>query len=632
LFSHRQLQEKLAESRHNPILHWMIGFFRKLWPFMRPHSSRLLLGLICSMIFALTQALLVFFINFVVNLAFGEEFSFSKEIANATGLKHWILNQLGTWIPTIKAPQSRVAMVLIICLIPATMFVRAIFGYLSVYMTSWAASRSVADLRLKLFSHLQNLSLTFFSRARTGDLISRISSDTHTLYGIMGTAVTSMVRDPVTIVAMLCVLLIPREQRVLTLISIIVLPICLIPISIYARRVRKSAKAMQTHISEMATLMHESFTGNRIVKAYNLEDTVAEQFRVTTRKFVGQAMRVVRANELPSQFTEFLGGVGVALVLIYATAVTINKPDIGDFVGFILAIVVMYQPIKSLTRLNNSIHHARAASERIFELLDTHNDIREPAHPVPLNARNADIEFSHVGFDYGEKPVLRDFSLTVKAGQLVALVGSSGSGKTTVTNLLLRFYDPQEGSIRIGGVDLKEVTTRDLRSQIALVTQETILFHETIRRNIAMGRPNATDAEVEAAARAANAHEFIVQKPHGYETVVGEKGINISGGQRQRIAIGRAILKDAPILILDEATSALDTESERLVQNELEKLMEGRTTLCIAHRLSTVQKADLIVVMQEGRIAEKGTHAELLKRNGVYKRLHDLQFDAVVTT
>ncbi len=520
-------------------------------------------------------------------------------------------------------------MVLVISTIPAVMLLRSLFAYLSMYLTNWAALRAVADLRTKLFDHLQNLSLGFFSHARTGDLISRITNDTQILHNVIGGWLSSVVKDPVTLVCLLAVLL--SQQPRLTLISIVVLPVCLVPIIVYGRKVRKSARAMQTHAAELSNLMHECFTGNRIIKAYGLEDMVLVEFRETTRKYIGHMLRVIRANEIPSQVTEFLGGLGVALVFVYVGLFADQSkgpPDPGSFIAFVGSIFLMYPPIKNLTRLQNQLQQARSANHRVFELLDTVSTITDPPKPVPLQASQADIQFDNVDFDYGEKMVLHGINLTVQAGRLVALVGSSGSGKTTLTNLLLRFYDPQRGAVRIGATDIRQVAIGDLRQQIALVTQETILFNDTVRRNIALGRPGATDAEIEAAARHAYAHEFIMEKPLGYDTVIGEKGVALSGGQRQRIAIARAILRNAPILVLDEATSALDTESERAVQAALEELMQGRTTICIAHRLSTIQKADLIVVLDHGCIVETGTHAELIQQRGVYRKLYELQFES----
>jgi ATP-binding cassette, subfamily B, bacterial MsbA len=493
---------------------------------------------------------------------------------------------------------------------------------------SWAAMRAVADLRTALFDHLQNLSLSFFSRARTGALISRITNDTQVLHTIIASSLASMITDPLTVLFLLAWLL--SQQPALTLVSIIVLPACILPIIIFGRKLRKSARAMQTHAAELSSLMHESFTGNRIIKAYNLEDTVLAQFKEITKKYIGHLMRAIRANEIPGQLMEFLGALGVALVFLYVVFFSDKSKQpmaAGDFFSFITSILLMYKPIKSLTQLNNRLEQARAASQHVFELLDATNAVVDPATPVPIEARNTDIHFENIRFDYGEKPVLRGVNLTVKAGQLVALVGSSGSGKTTLTNLLLRFYDPQQGAVRIGQTDIRHVRTRDLRQQIALVAQETVLFNDTIRHNIALGRPGATDGEIETAAKHAYAHDFIRERPEGYETVVGEKGFALSGGQRQRIAIARAILKNAPILVLDEATNALDAESERAVQAALEELMQGRTTICIAHRLSTIQKADLIVVMANGRIAESGTHADLIQSGGVYSKLYEWQFE-----
>ena len=626
------LRPWLQKTRFHPTacrhkLRAMISFLRGLWTYVRPYRARLVMGLICGILFAITNVALIGVVKLVINVVFKQDLasSINDDAAKAGPFRDFvkhILEYVIAHFPKIPPPSTRAGMALLVSLIPAVMFLRSLFGYLNVYLMTWTSSRTIADLRAKLFNHLQNLPLSFFSQSNTGELISRITTDTLTVQGILNNAISTTIRDPLTIVVLLAYNF--ASEPKLTLLSMIVLPVCIVPISIYSRKVRKSARALQTHAAELAKLMHESFTGNRVIKAYNLEATMLAQFRETTRKYVSHIMRVVRANEMPGSAMEFFGSLGIAAVIYYVSFDEKMKP--GDLLSFVISIYVMYAPIKNVTRLYNQLHQSQAASARIFELLAIKNDIVDPPNPVPLKAAGAEVRFENVDFSYGEKAVLRGINLTVKPGQLIALVGSSGSGKTTLVNLLPRLYDPQNGAVRIGNINIKDVSVAELRRQIAIVTQETILFHDTVRSNIAAGTLGVTDADIEAAARAANAHNFIADKPEGYNTIVGEKGMMLSGGQRQRISIARAILKDAPILILDEATNALDAEAERAVQEELEKLMVGRTTICIAHRLSTIQKADVIVVLSEGRIVETGTHAELIQRGGVYQRLYEIQF------
>ena len=605
----------------------MIDFLRKLWKFARPYRGRLLLGLMCGVLFGLANGILIGAVKVVIQLVFEGKTDLHSQLQNAPQWIQPLSHRLAAIAPEMHAPAptDRMGWLLVVSVIPAIMLLRNLLQYLSTYLTNWSAMHAVADIRTSLFAHLQNLSLGFFNRASTGDLIARTTNDTQILYGIIGGSFASAVKDPVTIVCLIGYQL--ATNTTLTLISIVVFPICFVPIVAYGRKVRKSARAVQQYNAELTNLMHESFTGNRVIKAYNLEGTVIDRFKATTKQYVGQMMRVVRANEIPSQLMEVFGGVGIALVFFYVVNLPKDRqPRSSDFFAFILTIVMIYPPVKSFTKLHNQLHQARAASERVFELLATSNSVPEPIAPVALQADKADIEFQDVDFNYGEKPVLRGVNLIAKAGQLIALVGSSGSGKTTLANLLLRFFDPIQGTVKIGGLDLRQVSTRDLRNQIAVVAQENILFNDTILRNIQLGRLGATHEEVVAAAKHAYAYEFIMQKPEGFDTVIGEKGVSLSGGQRQRIAIARAVLKGAPILILDEATNALDAESERAVQTALDALMKGRTTLCIAHRLSTILHADMIVVMDHGSIVEAGRHEELISRGGVYQRLYELQF------
>jgi subfamily B ATP-binding cassette protein MsbA len=515
----------------------------------------------------------------------------------------------------------------LIAAIPFIMLLRGIFGYLDVYCLQWVTTRAVTDLRTRLFSHLLDLSAGFYTENSSGQLMSNVMNDTGALQGILASATRVIVSDPVTLVSVLGMML--WKQPMLTIIVMSVLPLAVIPIVIYGRKVRQSSRATQLQSGDLTQIMIESFTGHRVIKAYGLESVVAGQFHSTARKSIGDYMRMVRAAEIPGPLIEFFGSCGVALVLVYlilqAKSHPGTQPSSTDFIQLIGSVFIIYAPMKNLTRLQNQVIQARASSERVFALLATKNAVPEPASPRPLKS-GEEIYFDNVSFAYGKKTVLNDINLHIKPGQLVALVGASGAGKTTLSNLLLRFYDPQYGAVRIGGVDIREASTADLRKQIAVVAQETILFNETIRRNIELGRPGATDEEIIAAAKHAHAHQFIMEKPGGYNTVIGEKGVLLSGGQRQRIAIARAVLKNAPILILDEATNALDTESERAVQSALDQLMKGRTTLCIAHRFSTILHADLIVVMEQGRIIETGRHDDLMNRGGVYQKLYEMQF------
>ena len=601
----------------------MFDFLANLWQLVRPYKTRLLLGVFFGIVAGLTAPLLMMTVKLAINLLFPDAggASLARELASAPAWLRDYAAQLEASVP--RGTRSPAAL-LAICAIPLVMFIRGAAGYLNLYCLHWASLRGINDLRIRLFGHLERLSSDFHNRNSTGELISRIYNDTLQLHATLTGPVSTIVAAPISIIS-LAAWLLAQEPR-LTLVSLTVLPLCVVPISIYGRKLRRASEGLQNEAAGLTNLIHEAFSAIRVVKAYNLEDTMLGRFAAAGRRFSDHGMRAIRSLELPGPMIEFCGAIGVALIFATIAQRPGSPMKSGDFFSFIGALFLLYQPIKQLSRLHGELQRAKAASDRVFQMLELTPSVADPASPVPFRAAGADIVFDHVGFSYGEKSALVDFNLTIRAGQVVALVGQSGSGKTTVTNLLLRFIDPASGAIRIGGVDVREVGQHDLRSQIAIVTQDVVLFNETIRQNIGYGRTGATAAEIEQAARQAHAHQFILEKPEGYDTVVGEKGVTLSGGQRQRIAIARAILRNAPILVLDEATSALDNESERAVQEAFDRLMQGRTTLCIAHRLSTIQHADVIVVMDQGRIVETGRHAELLARNGIYRKLHDRSF------
>jgi subfamily B ATP-binding cassette protein MsbA len=533
------------------------------------------------------------------------------------------LDGLVEWFRPSEHP-SRFRIVLVISLIPAAMLIRGVLTYMNAYFLSWVGIRAANDLRKRLFKHLMELPLGFFSRTSTGDLMQRIegalavNSTIKDSFGVI-------IREPITIIVLICTLI--AMQPFLSVFALLVFPICLVPVIVFGRKFRKSHSGVHTKFANLAKVMHESFTGIRVIKGYNLEPMMVNEFRQATDGVTGFFMRSVRAGELPGPLIEFIGSIGVALVFCYFAFVSAERAPAGDMFAFFIAVFGLYAPLKNLSRLNHQLTLARVGVDPVYQLLNIQSTLPEPAQPKALKAQDSAIRFENVSFSYGDKTVLHDINLTIKPGQFVALVGRTGSGKTSIANLLLRFYDPHKGAVLIGDTDIRAVSSSNLRANIALVTQQTILFNDTIRNNIALGRPGATNQEIEEAARHAYAHGFIMDRPHKYESLVGEKGVNLSGGQQQRISIARAILKDAPILILDEATNALDPEAEQIVQTALEELMQRRTTICIAHRLSTIQKADLIVVLDGGRIVETGTHEELLKARGVYSKLYELHLE-----
>lgn len=511
--------------------------------------------------------------------------------------------------------------VVIFALLPLSYFLLVITRYLSTYLMSWVGMQAIMGLRVKIFSHLQSLALDFYNRTQVGDLISRIISDTNVAQSSITIVSASIILDPFKI--LVCALILFYIDWKFCLIALIAFPLCAIPISIYGKKIRKASKLSQENSADTISIMHEAFTGIRIVKAFSMEGFEIKRFLEACQKQFSYQMRMVRSSEIIGPIIESAGVLCAAAALYYAYKTGIN---VADFTMMIAIAWSIYQPVKNISKLHLTIQKSFAATDRVFELLETESSVREVPDATLLKPIQKEIRFESVEFRYDHNVVLDNIRLTVPHGQAYAIVGATGSGKTTLINLIPRFFDPLKGSVLIDGQDIRKVTFQSLRNQIAIVTQDTILFHDTVANNILYGSPSSSREEIMEAARKAFAHDFIMQMPQQYETIVGEKGAKLSGGQKQRISIARAILKNPRILLLDEATSALDTESEKLIQQAIEELQKGRTVIAIAHRLSTIQNADCIVVLKDGQIAEQGTHTELMSRNGLYRRYHNLQF------
>jgi subfamily B ATP-binding cassette protein MsbA len=503
------------------------------------------------------------------------------------------------------------------------------FGaYFSTYLMTDIGQRVVRDVRNHLFRHILAQSAGFFSRRTTGQLMSRITNDVNQVQQAVSETVGDLLREGLTLVGLAVVVFYIDFK--LALVVVTGAPVAIYPLVRLGQRIRRTTRRSQEELEHLSHVTAEAFTGHRIVKAFGAEGHETTRFRRAAERLYRTNLKVMSTVSVLPPLMEFLGGFGLVALMWYGSReISTGRLTEGEFMVFVVAALMMYGPVKRLSRVNTNLQQAMAASERIFEILDTHSEVQERAGAAALGRLRESIEFDRVSFAYEDgsgRHVLQDVSFRVPAGQVVAIVGLSGAGKTTLVNLIPRFYDVTSGAIRVDGTDVRDVTLKSLRSNVGIVTQETVLFDDTIANNIAYGSPHSSREEIEEAAQAAHAHEFIAALPDGYENTIGERGQRLSGGQRQRLAIARALLKNSPILILDEATSSLDAESERLVQEALANLMRNRTAFVIAHRLSTVRRADKIVALENGRVAEVGRHDELLARpGGVYAKLYALQ-------
>lgn len=526
--------------------------------------------------------------------------------------------KVGSWLSGISPTWLIIFTAL---MLPLVGLIRGLSDYMAKYQIRWVGSRVVMELRSALFQKLNALSLSYFVSSRTGELIARTTNDPMAVESAVSVVVEDIAKQPLTLIVAVSSLF--WIDPWLALISLVLFPVCILPVTLFGRKVRRYTREAQQRVADLVSVLQEMISGVRVVKAFGMEPYETGRFDLQNNAFFRRTINVARANAAVEPMIVFISTFGVSIVLIYFWK---RGMPFSDFMTYAAALFFMYDPVKRLSRIHLQIQQAVAAAERIFEVLDTPVSVQERTGAVEFRNKVESVSFENVVFSYGEGKILDGVSLKVSAGQRIALVGGSGSGKTTFVSLLPRFYDVTGGALKINGQDVRDMTIPSLRRLMGIVTQDTVLFNDTVANNISYGSRESSREDVEMAAKRANAHQFIMEMPKQYETMVGDMGVRLSGGQKQRLAIARAMLRNPPIMILDEATSALDTESERLVQSALHELMTGRTVFAIAHRLSTIVDCDRIIVLDKGHIVESGTHDELLKANGHYKRLYDMQF------
>ena len=601
------------------------GPWRRLLAFLRPHKARMAGTLGSSIMSAVLDGLAFTLLIPFLNALFAEP----SLLPQGAGLiREFQERLLGSFI---EGRDQMDALLVVILVITAVVIVKNFFTWMAGQLGASLQEYVTRDLRNAVYEHLTRLPLSYFGSTKTGQVIARVLTDTDQTKIVITEMITKTIQNFAMLVVTI-VLLVDISWQ-LTIYALVIAPLLIGALSPLLRKLRSGHRRLRHDYGEMTSVLQEVVNGVRLVKSYGGEDYEARRFIDASNRYSTGLKRITRLSFLSGPLTEIIGTcVAVAILWIGARAVLVQHTLAGsDLITFMILVMRLLPPLKQLTQTPTTAQQSLAAAERLFDVLDRPTERTLDRGTRRVASFHDSIEFERVSFSYHDEPVLRDVSLTARRGEVVALVGASGSGKTTLVDLIPRFNEPTAGRILLDGIDTREIALDALRSLTGIVSQDTVLFNDTVRRNIAYGTDRFSDAEIEAAARAANAHDFIAALPEGYDTVLGERGTRLSGGQRQRLAIARALLLDAPILILDEATSALDTESERLVQEAIDRLLEGRTVFVIAHRLSTIRHADQILVLDRGQVVERGTHDELLARRGSYHRLHALQFrDEVV--
>lgn len=598
-----------------------IKLYSRLFKFLKPYVFLFVMAVICMLLFTLFSGFSIMtIIPMVDGVLSGNKLTFHTTVPFPG--KEFLLRSL-EYLNGFDRFQLLNIMVSFFFVITC---LKVLFDYLQQVLMEIVGQNATRDVRILIYERIQYLSMDYFSKERVGVLMSRITNDVNVLLDLLSGRFATSLKDSMQIFLYMSIIVV-IEWR-LAVIALIILPFVIYPIIKVGKRIRKLSKQSQEQVGDLNSILQETFSGIRVVKAFSMEKYEIARFTDVARHFAKLMIKSVKREAFLGPLTEVAGIVLAIFVVYYGSRRVLNGTmSLGQFVLFLGSLVSMVKPIKVIAKLNVTIQRALAAGERVFEVIDAKSTVVEKENAADLAPLSKEVVFDHVWFGYkSDADVLMDINLTVRAGQIIAFVGASGVGKTTLVNLLPRFYDPTKGKISIDGHDLRDVSLMSLRKQMGIVTQETILFNDTIKNNIAYGHIETSFDKIVEAAKISNAHDFIMKLPQQYDTPIGDRGARLSGGEKQRITIARAILKNPAILILDEATSALDTESERLVQEALDKLMEHRTVFVIAHRLSTVQHADLIVVLDGGRIVELGKHDELLARGKVYKKYYDLQF------